>query len=134
MLKINWKLVWTFVATVGIPLLYLFNILIAIQPSNILISEQLKVLGVVIALLGIIFWILSYIYLGKSFGVLPQIQKKVKTGLYKYFNHPMYIGISATMIGISIANNSFYGLVFYCLVILPLLIVRARLEEKSLEN
>ena len=61
-------------------------------------------------------------------------QKKVKKGLYKYFNHPMHIGISAVMIGLAIANASWQGLIFYNLILLPVLIIRSRAEEKILIN
>jgi protein-S-isoprenylcysteine O-methyltransferase Ste14 len=132
MARINWKLVFEFVLTIFIPLLYLLNIDIAFQTpefSNELLP--LRFLGIVITIFGLIFWILSYINLGRSFGVLPQKQKEVTSGLYKYFSHPMYIGISATLIGFSLANASFKGLIFFDLLILPMLIIRSRFEEKN---
>jgi protein-S-isoprenylcysteine O-methyltransferase Ste14 len=132
MFKVRWNLVWSFWATIFIPLLYLINIKLAFESGNLQFFGYLNLLGTFVSIFGLIFWIISYINLGRSFGVLPQKQKKVKLGLYKYFNHPMYIGISAVMIGLSIANNSFVGLVFYCLVILPVLTVRSNLEEKKL--
>lgn len=135
MLKINWRLVFSFWATIIIPLLYLLNIYIAlVTPNTFSPPTELRILGIVIAVFGIIFWIVSFANLGTSFGVLPQKQKKVKKGLYKYFNHPMYMGISATMIGVSIANASWQGLIFYNLIILPILLIRANLEEKKLTN
>jgi protein-S-isoprenylcysteine O-methyltransferase Ste14 len=133
MFKINWKLAFSFALTIIIPLLYLVNIYVALV-SEKLNYPSLNILGVLIALVGLTLWIASYINLGRSFGVLPQKNKKVKKGLYKYFKHPMYIGISATLIGISIANSSFVGLSFYSLVILPMLIIRASFEEKGLKN
>lgn len=132
---IHWKLVFSFWATITIPFLYLLNIyLAAANPDSFPASDKLRIAGALIAIVGLIFWIVSYINLGHSFGVLPKKQKKINTGLYKYFNHPMYIGISAVMIGLSIANASWQGLVFYNLIILPMLITRARLEEKQLKN
>jgi protein-S-isoprenylcysteine O-methyltransferase Ste14 len=125
------KLGFQFALTLGIPLLYLLSLAISFQKFEF-IPSPLSILGTVVAALGVAFWILSMISLGSSFGVLPQKQKKVKRGLYKYFNHPMYIGISATIIGLSIANKSFEGLVFYCVVMLPILLIRARLEDKNL--
>ena len=135
MLKVNWKLVLSFLATIFVPLLYLLNIYIAAVNSNTFSPNiEMRVLGILIALLGIVFWIVSYINLGNSFGVLPKKQKRVKTGLYRYFNHPMYIGIWLTFLGISIANASWQGLVFLNVVILPLLFIRARFEEKGYTN
>ena len=132
---INWKLVFSFWAILFIPLLYLLNIYIAaITPNSFSAPIELRILGIAVTVFGLIFWIVSYINLGHSFGVLPQKQKKVKRGLYKYFNHPMYIGISAVMIGLSIANASWQGLLFYNLILLPVLIIRGALEEKKLKD
>ncbi len=133
MLKINWKLVFSFWATLFIPSLYLINIYIAASfPNTFNISPQLRLLGILLSILGIVFWVISYINLGKSFGVLPNKQKRVKKGLYKYFNHPMYMAIFTTFLGMSIANASWQGLIFLDIVILPLLFIRAHFEDKNL--
>lgn len=130
---INWKLVLSFIGTVTVPLLYLLNIEIAVKTPGI-VSEPIGLIyiGILLAILGVIIWILSYINLGNSFGVLPKKQKRVTRGLYKYTKHPMYLGIYLTFIGLSLANSSYPGLVFLNLVILPLLFIRAHFEEKSL--
>lgn len=132
---VKWKLVWQFVATLTIPLLYLLNINIILNNPQTYKSPFIVVLlGIIIAILGLFLWITSYVNLGKSFGVLPIKQKRVKNGLYKHFNHPMYVGIWATFLGLSLANQSWQGLVFLNIVITPLLFIRALLEEKKLTN
>lgn len=132
---IKWNLVWQFIGTIFIPLLYLTNIFIAFNnPYSFKPTFSLVLLGVVLAFLGLILWIASYINLGKSFGVLPQKQKKITKGVYKYFNHPMYIAIWLTFLGISLANASWQSLVFLNVVITPLLFIRALLEEKKLTD
>jgi len=131
---INWKLVWSFYLTFLIPFLYFLNILLAFKtPHTFKAPYALSVLGIFLAVCGIIFWITSYINLGSSFGILPQKQKKVKKGLYRYFSHPMYIGIWLTFLGLSLANSSWQGLVFLNLVVSPVLFIRAVLEEHKLE-
>ncbi len=133
MFKINWKLVFSFWVTLFIPSLYLLNIYLAFVFSNTFDATfQLKFLGIILSFTGIIFWITSYFNLGHSFGVIPQKQKRVKKGLYKYFNHPMYMAIFITFLGISIANASWQGLIFLNLIIIPLLFVRAYFEDKNL--
>jgi protein-S-isoprenylcysteine O-methyltransferase Ste14 len=130
---VNWKLVLSFIGTFSIPLLYLINIQIASKtPGSFDITLPLSILGILISFFGLIFWALSYVNLGKSFGVLPKEQKKVKRGLYKYFDHPMYIGIYATFLGISMAQGSWQSLLFLNAVLLPILILRARIESKKL--
>lgn len=133
MLKINWKLVFSFWATLFIPSLYLINIYISFMFANTFAATfQLKFLGIILSFMGIIFWIISYFNLGHSFGVIPQKQKRVRKGLYKYVNHPMYMAIFITFLGISIANASWQGLIFLNLIIIPLLFIRAYFEDKNL--
>jgi len=132
---IKWKLVWQFVATLTIPLLYLLNINITFNnPQTYKSPFVMVLLGIIIAVLGVFLWITSIVNLGKSFGVLPKKQKRVRTGLYKHFNHPMYVGIWATFLGLSLANQSWQGLAFLNIVILPLLFIRAVFEEKKLTD
>lgn len=133
MFKIDLKLVFSFWATLFIPSLYLINIYISFLFSNTFDATfQLKFLGIILSFIGIILWVTSYLNLGHSFGVVPQKQKRVTKGLYKYVNHPMYIAIFITFLGISIANASWQGLIFLNLIIIPLLFVRAYFEDKNL--
>ena len=132
---IKWNLVWEFILTMLVPLLYLLEIEIAFNtPYSFKAPVVVILAGILTAILGIIIWIISYINLGRSFGVLPQKQKRIKKGLYKHTNHPMYIGIYATFLGLSLANASWQGLVFLNMVLLPLLFIRAVFEEKKLKD
>ena len=77
-----WKLVLSFYLTVLIPSLYLLNIYLAFFREELNYS-LLNFVGIILAITGVIIWITTYVNLGKSFGVLPQKNKKVKTGLDK---------------------------------------------------
>lgn len=136
MIKIvEWKLVWSFYVTFAIPLLYLINIYLAYSfPNTISGSIFTTVAGIIITITGLFIWLISYLHLGKSFGVLPQKQKRITSGIYKYISHPMYLGIWLTFLGLSLANRSRMGILFLCLVITPLLALRVKLEEKKLIN
>lgn len=130
---VKWKLVFEFVATIIIPLLYLINIqIIGVTPNTVNFPVTLRIIGVPVAVLGLFIWIVSMINLGRSFGVLPQKQKRVKTGFYKYMDHPMYVGIWCAFLGLSIANASWPGLIFLNLLMTPLLFLRAHFEGKNL--
>lgn len=132
---VNWKLVFEFILTFFIPFLYLTNIYVAfVTPNTVKLPPLLTLFGLAVAFLGLVIWILSFISLGKSFGVLPQKQKRVKSGIYKYLNHPMYIGIWLSFLGLSLVNSSFQGLLFLFLAITPLLYIRAYFEDKKLVN
>lgn len=123
---------FSFYLTFSIPLLYVVNIFVAFVDAHSFFSPvSLSILGIVITIAGILGWITSYVNLGRSFGVLPQKQKYTNCGLYRYTKHPMYISIWLTFLGLSLANNSWQGLVFLNLIIVPVLFIRAGLEEKT---
>jgi len=131
----NWKLIFSFILTIFIPILYFVNILLAYFIRNTYQGPLfLVLLGIPLAFFGLIFWVASFINIRNVFGVLPQEQKRIKTGLYKYFNHPMYIGIWFTFFGLSLANQSWPALLFLFVVMTPILLIRARIEEKKLAD
>lgn len=131
---VKWKYVGEFYLTVGVPAVYLAGLYFLSIGGGLRVTVVGKVLGIVITTAGLALWITSYLDLGKAFGVLPRAQKRVSTGVYKYLRHPMYLGISLVYLGIAIANESMAGLVFSFLVLIPLLGLRAVIEEKSLHK
>ena len=122
-----------FAGVVLVPAVYLFNLyLIAYQTSEV--SLPTMIVGLVVACVGIGFWIISYVQLGRGFGVLPTKQKRVRTGIYRRFKHPMYLGIMLCFVGLSVAMGSWTGFWFTIGGLLPLLIIRAYWEERYLEE
>ena len=85
-----------------------------------------------IGLAGAALLILSIIHLGKSLTVLPRADRLVTHGVYRYLRHPIYIGLTMTILGLIVASGSLFGLVFLFVVVVPLNIARARLEERAL--
>jgi protein-S-isoprenylcysteine O-methyltransferase Ste14 len=129
----NWKLLLSFVLTIIIPLLYVMNIFLAYFIKNTYVGHAyLILLGILFSFVGLLFWFISFINLRKNFEVLPKRQKPITKGLYRYFKHPMYIGIWLTFLGLSLANQSLPSLLFLFIILTPILIVRARIEEKKL--
>jgi protein-S-isoprenylcysteine O-methyltransferase Ste14 len=132
---ISWKIVFSIVGTILFPLLYLCNALVAYSfPATFRAPLSVSLLGSFLTVIGISIWIITMINLKKGFGVLPQKQKRIKTGLYKYFNHPMYGGIYMTFLGLSLANQSWQGLFFLNVFLLPTLVFRAVYEDKYLTD
>lgn len=95
-------------------------------------SRFLVYFGLSVGLFGLLLWILSMIHLGKSFAVMPGSSQIVNQGVYKYIRHPMYWGVSLTLFGLILACGSVFGMIYLAVVVFPLNIVRARLEEKIL--
>ncbi|MFQ5673061.1 MAG: methyltransferase family protein [Nitrospinales bacterium] len=89
-------------------------------------------LGLGVGALGVVLWIVSTINLGRSLAVLPQADRLVTRGVYKYCRHPMYLGITLTLFGLLLACGSTFGMIYLLVVVLPLNLVRIRLEEKTL--
>lgn len=119
---------------VGIPCIYFMNLYLIAYHNDL--EERVWVMGsgLLISLVGIGIWIHSYISLGKSFGVLPKRQKRVVEGIYRYFKHPMYLGMMMTFVGLALASGSRLGLGYSLLVLLPILIIRVYWEEKELSR
>lgn len=125
----------SFYLTLAIPLLYLYCLYaLASTPNTITFPIPIIILGIVASFIGIVLWAISMLQLRGSFGVLPGKKVRVTTGLYKYYKHPMYLGITLTYLGLGIANGSSYGLLTTLVLLLPVLIIRARIEEKQLIN
>lgn len=127
------KNILLFYITLFIPLIFVSAILlIGLYPNTLYIPDLIRIIGIMFSCLGLYLWIVSMFQLGKYFGVLPRRQKRISRGLYQYFRHPMYIGITVTLTGLSVANGSKSGLLFTIFFIIPMLIIRALLEEKYL--
>lgn len=124
-----------FFLTLFIPLLYIVELLILSQ-NTYSFTAPLSVIitGIIFTFLGLFLWATSYYYLRHAFGVLPQKQKRVTEGVYKYFRHPMYIGIWMTFVGLSFSLQSWQGLFFLLTFLTPVLAIRGYSEEKSLRD
>lgn len=95
--------------------------------------EDVAVVGLVLGFTGIFIWFWGYFSLGKSFSLLPRTGNLVKTGAYRFFKHPIYLGMGMTFVGLSLAKGSFLSLGFSLFVTCPLNYFRAKDEEKKLK-
>ena len=87
--------------------------------------------GVILAGVSFILWIISRLQLGTSFSMLPKASRLVTNGIYSKTRHPMYIFSSLCLLGLFVAINSYYlYLLFVALVILQT--VRVRKENSIL--
>lgn len=123
-----------FYVTIGVPLLYAVNLWLIAVKGGVNFGIVPRLIGAFLTVGGLFLWTLSYINLGRAFGVLPKKQKRVKKGVYRLFRHPMYWGIVATFGGLSLVNGSMAGIIYLGLVLIPLLWVRAKLEERVLSE
>lgn len=121
--------------TFFIPLLYLLAILIIWQTSSAVFGfgKFFGILGTVITFVGLFLWSSGFIALTPaSFSVLPKAKILQTGGVYKYFRHPIYLGVTLACLGLSLSLCSEVGLFYTIFIIIPLNIIRAVKEEKIL--
>ncbi|HXH75385.1 MAG TPA: isoprenylcysteine carboxylmethyltransferase family protein [Bacteriovoracaceae bacterium] len=94
------------------------------------ISTQIYMILNIFSILGFGLAALALLDLGKSFGVSPANRGKVTSGVYRYFNHPMYIGYAVAEFGLILLNP--INAIIYCLS-MSLYFYRAKVEEKTLD-
>ncbi len=123
-----------FALDVLIPLLYFLPLVVAwFSSKNFGFGHPTLVpVALAIGLAGLALWILATFHLWKALAVLPGSDILVAKGVYKRLRHPMYVGILFTLFGLVVACGSLFGLLYIFVVVIPLNIVRARLEEKAL--
>ena len=60
--------------------------------GSLLVSSNLYLFCTLVTILGYTLSTLSLFDLGYSFGISPAKRDLVRSGVYKYLNHPMYLG------------------------------------------
>jgi protein-S-isoprenylcysteine O-methyltransferase Ste14 len=86
---------------------------------------------IVITAVGLMVVVLGKLSLGRSFGLTPANRGIVRTGLYRFVRHPIYLGYLITHVGFVIANPSEWNLVLLGIADMALLL-RACREEQTL--
>ena len=97
--------------------------------------DNVRYVGLVIIVLGIILRIIAVRTLGKFFTVdvtIRQGHQLVKTGLYKYFRQPSYTASLLTFIGFGLSLNNWYSLLIVVFAVVTVFLMRIRIEEKTL--
>jgi protein-S-isoprenylcysteine O-methyltransferase Ste14 len=123
-----------FLLNIIVPLAYLFPLVLAyLGPKNFGFGfRELVYAGLSIGVLGVLLWIVAMWNLGSSLAVLPGTDQLVTKGIYRIFRHPVYIGIVFTLTGLFVACGSVPCLIYVLVVVVPLNIFRARVEEEVL--
>ena len=114
---------------ISLPSLILGGVIFKLsQPMNLwnLYSEILFIFGGIFALV-------SFLFLGRNFAIIPAIRNIVANGTYRIVRHPAYLGELIMTIACVIASQNFYT-VFIIILFLPLLILRIKEEEKLLSE
>ncbi len=90
-------------------------------------------LGVGLAAVSFLLWVLARYQLGDSFAITAEVRGLVTHGLYRRIRHPMYVFSSLCYLGILLAVGQWWLL----LLLGPIILVqyaRARQEEAALAS
>jgi len=96
-------------------------------------DDILSVMGIVLAIISSIFWMISRIQLGASFSVKPEAKYMVTEGIYSKIKHPIYLFSSLAVLGSAMAIRNIC-LYLFCLLMTVVQITRARKEDALLKK
>lgn len=94
-------------------------------------SKEILLASDILAIVGFLFVALATIELGTSIGISPAKRTLVKTGIYKWISHPMYVGYALSELGMSLININ--NIIIFALSVF-LYSLRGKLESKILSN
>lgn len=95
--------------------------------------DAMRISGLALAVFGLLFLTISRVQLGNAFSVRPQARMLVTRGIYSRVRHPVYVFGAIVITGLILyLRQPIFLLVL--LVLVPLQIVRAREEQRVLEE
>ncbi len=97
--------------------------------------NSLEILHVanVIIIIGIVLSIYALGSLGKSFSIIPQARRLIKTGPYRVVRHPLYVGELIGVFGLALEGLTTLKIAIFLLLVV-LQVYRALQEEKLLAD
>jgi protein-S-isoprenylcysteine O-methyltransferase Ste14 len=95
-------------------------------------SGAVLVVGDLMLGAGLLFAIASVAFLGRCFGVLPDVRGLVTRGPYRLVRHPLYLGELTAALGIVLGAQHWAPALGAWLVCLSLQLMRTTYEERSL--
>jgi protein-S-isoprenylcysteine O-methyltransferase Ste14 len=104
---------------------------IAFADPGTSVPNAVVLAGDMVAVVFCLWLLVSVLFLGRCFGVLPEARGVVRRGPYRLVRHPVYLGELGAWAGLAIAAPSVAnGGVFAGLIVAQ--VVRMRLEERAL--
>jgi protein-S-isoprenylcysteine O-methyltransferase Ste14 len=104
------------------------------QPLIVSVFSVESIIGVILFVIGFIFVLFGHVTLWRnysSFLVIHQDHQLITHGIYRYTRNPIYLGTLMAIIGLPVYTASLYGFLI-SLVLVPIFLIRIRLEERLL--
>jgi protein-S-isoprenylcysteine O-methyltransferase Ste14 len=93
----------------------------------------IHIIGICMAAVGFVLWMLARVQLGKSFAITAQAKALVTHGLYAKFRHPVYVFAAVAFSGLVVAWNAKWAPLYLLLYSLTQGL-RTRKEDAVLEQ
>jgi steroid 5-alpha reductase family enzyme len=106
------------------------------QPQSLPDTPIWKTAGLVIFITGFVVIMVGHITLLRnysSFLVIHKNHQLITHGIYRFVRNPIYLGTFVACIGLAVYSASLWGFLT-SLVLIPIFLVRIRLEEGLLEE
>jgi protein-S-isoprenylcysteine O-methyltransferase Ste14 len=94
---------------------------------------SIKITGLILTILGLALLTVARFNLGDSFSISPRAKKLVTRGVYSRVRHPVYVFSTFLIAGLALYFH-FYPLLIITAAIVPIQLIRARKEERVLEE
>lgn len=104
------------------------------QPGILRLLSVGNVFGLVVFVFGLTIAVIAVGTLGSFYSstlVIREDHQLVTHGVYRFVRHPVYMGVIIAIFGIPIYVSSLYGFLIM-LALIPLILLRIRLEERLL--
>ncbi|MEI6822726.1 MAG: isoprenylcysteine carboxylmethyltransferase family protein [Bacteroidota bacterium] len=107
----------------------------AAYPTLVVYDDRIKLIGLIIIVLGVIFRFIAIKQLGRFFTVNVTIRNDhqlIQSGLYKYLRHPSYSGSLLSFLGFGVSLNNWLSIIFIIIPYFIAVMYRISIEEKAL--
>ncbi len=104
------------------------------QPQSLADTSVWMIAGLALFIIGFVIIIAGHITLWKnysSFLVIHKDHQLITHGIYRFIRNPIYLGTLIACISLSVYAASLYGFLT-SLVLIPIFLIRIRLEERLL--
>ena len=125
---------------VGFQVVLFFLYIFDLQIWNVVIPEWLRQTGLILAIFGVLLFLIAMLQLNKNLSPFPSPKsgsELVRSGLYKFIRHPIYTGILIAFIGFALFSESIYRILItfglYLLFLIKTEYEEHRLQEKFSE-